>query len=206
MLDLTMTMGAKAGISGDSLCTKCNKLPFRAHFKTTNEIKVSSDNPNDEKGVPPQFAWTLEHVLQNRNWCKFCRIVFWSLCKEENDPLLTNPEIQDHVQDKWKKWSFSRWAENTDMFGRKFTHERDWPFGHSHAPTEARDHAQQALNNTGRHQSSSRPSKGLPYVDAAMFSKITPWSTPLERNPLKPRILLDKRVVYTGSEVHCRLA
>lgn len=74
------------------------------------------------------------------------------------------------------------------MFGRKFTHKRDWPFGHSHAPAEARDHARQTLNNTGRHQSSSRLSKGLLSVDAAPFSKSTPWSTPLERNPLKPRI------------------
>ncbi|KAK2773434.1 hypothetical protein CKAH01_03894 [Colletotrichum kahawae] len=55
------------------------------------------------------FFVTLDHVLQFRDFCQFCRLLFEALCLENNDPMKASA-VANHVQDDIGN-SLAEWAK-----------------------------------------------------------------------------------------------
>ncbi|KAH8203454.1 hypothetical protein TruAng_002325 [Truncatella angustata] len=125
---LDVTKSAKEAIRPNSggLCEACEKIPFSNQRK--EDTTMHHGNVEQEVVVTEVIA-SLDRVLQNRDWCKFCRVLFDALSLEENDPL-RHPAVQNHIQEELKGKPFAEWAEGANFLNRHTSSQTIWPFGH----------------------------------------------------------------------------
>ncbi|KAM0809455.1 putative Heterokaryon incompatibility protein-domain-containing protein [Seiridium cardinale] len=125
---LDVTKSAKEAIKPNSggLCEACEKIAFGSPAK--GDTAMHHGNVEQEVVVTEVIA-SLDRVLQNRDWCRFCRVLFNALCVEENDPL-QHPAVQNFIQDELKGKGFADWAEEANFLNRHTSSSTIWPFGH----------------------------------------------------------------------------
>ena len=134
LLDLTMATRQNLGHGNEGLCFACSKISFDQY---SNNDSIAAGKSKEE--LESEIIRPLEGILKNRNWCRFCRILFNALCQRQNDPLLTAPCIQDFIQEDWKNRTFEEWASKINWMQLKFINKSVWPFGHSRDTKEADD-------------------------------------------------------------------
>jgi hypothetical protein len=89
LLDLTMVTREVARAGKEGLCAGCSKMDFQQFDSNEKSIPTREE-------LEMNFIWPLDRILQNRSWCKFCRLLFRALCPPENDPL-QHDAIQSHI-------------------------------------------------------------------------------------------------------------
>ena len=139
VLDLTMVTRQGIGKGIEGLCAACSKMPFE-QFRGPDSSYPAAHGTELES----EFVRPLEGILKNRDWCKFCRIIFRALCLPCNDPLMS-PQIRDYIQDDLRGKSFEEWASRANWMQRTMASQRIWPFGHSRDSKEA-----ETAMNSGR--------------------------------------------------------
>lgn len=128
LLDVTMSSRDAIGAKTDRLCTACSKIPFD-QFGDGNEYGSGEDD------VKSEVITSLDRVLQNRDWCKFCGLLVGALSVEENDPL-KHPAVQNHIQKELEGKTFKEWAARATWIRRHIASQTIWPFGCSRAPVK----------------------------------------------------------------------
>ncbi|KAI9661044.1 MAG: hypothetical protein M1821_009371 [Bathelium mastoideum] len=131
VLDLTMATRQGMGKGTEGLCAACSKMPFDQFRDLGAALPAAS-----EADLASEFVRPLESVLKNRDWCRFCRIIFRAMCLPDNDPL-RKPQIQNYIQEELRDKSFEEWADRANWITRKMAGQKIWPFGHSRDTKEA---------------------------------------------------------------------
>ena len=131
VLDLTMVTRQGIGKGTEGLCAACSKMPFDQFQDSAAAYTLAG-----ESDLEAEFVRPLESILKNRDWCKFCRIMFRALCLPHNDPLMS-PQIQAYIQGDLRGKSFEEWATRANWMQRTLASQKIWPFGHSRDSKDA---------------------------------------------------------------------
>jgi hypothetical protein len=132
--DILNVLKDGAGLQAEMLCTACKKIPFA-------ECLPGDAEGNDEgtnRISPAQDALisyiSLSHILENRTFCRFCMLLFRSICEPEYD-LLEAQHIKKYLPDsgKYKNMeSFSNWIKKNPYWKREWVGGAGlWPFGYA---------------------------------------------------------------------------
>ncbi|KAI0132221.1 heterokaryon incompatibility protein-domain-containing protein [Xylariales sp. AK1849] len=140
---IDVTKSAKEAIKPNSggLCEACGKIPFGNPGK--KDATIHHGNVEQEV-VATEVIASLDRVLQNRDWCKFCRVLFIALCVKENDPL-QHLAVQNYIQNEIQGKTFSDWAEGANFLNRHTSSQTIWPFGHKSVIDEPSDQEESQL-------------------------------------------------------------
>ncbi|KAJ6278926.1 heterokaryon incompatibility protein-domain-containing protein [Bipolaris maydis] len=119
-----------AGMRTDKLCTTCKKIPFAECVPGNDEV-TDRISPAKDALI---FYMSLSSILTNSAFCKFCNILFQSICEPEYD-LLKAPHIQNYLpdSDKYKNMrTFSDWIKKNTYWKREWVGGAGlWPFGYA---------------------------------------------------------------------------
>ncbi|CAI6288494.1 unnamed protein product [Periconia digitata] len=130
--DVMNRMKQRAGMRSKKLCSICKKIPFEDCLPgdaETNEEGADGSSAAEDALI---YYISLSHILQNRKPCKFCGLLFRTVCEPEYD-LLKAQHIKQYLPDRDKNHiSFSEWAEkNTSWIGKWVGGAGLWPFGYA---------------------------------------------------------------------------
>ncbi|KAL9111784.1 MAG: hypothetical protein Q9227_003843 [Pyrenula ochraceoflavens] len=155
--DIVMTVGQKVGMQKhvDDLCSGCSRIPFNECLTFPGD-RVR----DDERGREATFYMPIEKILSQREWCKFCRLLFRSVCQPEHDLLQRPPQVHNFLQDNLKHKSFEEWATETpewrkmvEGIGNRFgILEHNWPFGSSRDHRESAEAAAQVIQSNDKEE------------------------------------------------------
>jgi hypothetical protein len=119
--DMLNALKDGAGFRAEKLCTTCKKIPFAECLPDDAE----EDDEGTDHISPAQDALisytSLSRILVNRAFCKFCNLLFRSICEPEYD-LLKAQHIKKYLPDgdKYKDMkSFSDWIERNTYWKRE---------------------------------------------------------------------------------------
>lgn len=124
----------EASLQTENLCTACKKIPFAECLPGNDE----EDGEGTDRISPAQdaliFYMSLSSILKNRTFCKFCNLLFQSICEPEYD-LLKAQHIQNYLPDSenYKNMrSFSDWIKENKYWKREWVGGAGlWPFGYA---------------------------------------------------------------------------
>jgi hypothetical protein len=122
------------GIQTKKLCITCKKIPF-------TECLPSDAVEEDEEtnGIIPArnaliYYKSLSEILKCRTFCKFCELLFRSICEPEYD-LLKAKHVREHLpdSDRYRNMaSFSDWTNKNTYWKREWIGGAGlWPFGYA---------------------------------------------------------------------------
>lgn len=142
------TQGVKKlfGAKTRNLCTACEQIPFNACLPDSFLGSDVTAEPELTKGEPLVFVMSLRQILNHREWCKFCRLLYRSCCQPEND-LFKAEHIKNHLHDSQRLRdveTFAQWSNEFPIWKRVVGGEDIWPFGYTV------DQQQAARNTLGR--------------------------------------------------------
>jgi hypothetical protein len=151
----------KEDYNGSQLCHECKKIPFKefsSHYAdsppgssssspSTSSFSSGASITLDRK--PKTYCLSLDKVLSHRKWCKFCALLFETICRSEYD-VFKSEHIQKHLgtSEKLKNiQTFSQWASAFSRW-EKLTESQDiWPFGYTADQKEAQADAEATARN-----------------------------------------------------------
>ena len=119
------------------LCHECERIPFNDYLPTGFSPPRRSTGSLSNK--PTVFCLKLEQVVSHRSWCKFCGLLFKSICRPEND-LLKAEHIRKHLHTSEKLKdirTFKQWVETFSTWEKWTEGEDIWPFGYTRDQKEA---------------------------------------------------------------------
>jgi hypothetical protein len=122
------------GLQTEKLCTACRKIPFVECLPgNAEEIDDGTDRTSPTKDALISYT-SLSRILENRTFCKFCNLLFRSVCEPEYD-LLKAQHIKKYLpdSDKYKDMrSFPDWVERNRYWKREWVGGAGlWPFGYA---------------------------------------------------------------------------
>lgn len=85
------------------------------------------------------YCLNLDKVLANRTWCKFCAVLFKTICRQEYD-ILQAEHISKHLETSEKLKDikkFSQWLETFSSWEKLVDGADIWPFGYTRDQNEA---------------------------------------------------------------------
>jgi len=132
--DILNVLKDGAGLQAENLCTTCKKIPFAECLPgDAEEYDEGTDriSPAQDALI---FYTSLSRILDNRTFCKFCNLLFRSICEPEYD-LLKAQHIKRYLpdSDKYKDMrSFSDWIKKNTYWKREWVGGAGlWPFGYA---------------------------------------------------------------------------
>jgi hypothetical protein len=132
--DLLNVLKDGAGLQTEKLCTACKKIPFVECLPGNAEEDDEGTNRISPAQNPLIFYKSLSHILENRAFCKFCNLLFRSICEPEYD-LLKAQHIKEYLPDSqtYKDMrSFSDWIKRNTYWKREWVGGAGlWPFGYA---------------------------------------------------------------------------
>lgn len=115
----------------ENLCGACKKIPFiecLPNDTSEEDNEVNGDTMAREVLIYPK---SLSHILKCRNFCKFCRLLFQSVCEPEYD-LLKAQHIKEHLPNNDKFKEMKSWIEQDPYLKREWVGGAGlWPFGYA---------------------------------------------------------------------------
>jgi hypothetical protein len=132
--DLVNVLRDEAGLQAKKLCTACKRIPFAECLPgDAKEIDKGTDHISPAQDALI-FYISLTRILENRTFCKFCNLLFQSICEPEYD-LLKAQHIKKYLPDseKYKDIrSFSDWIKRNTYWKREWVGGAGlWPFGYA---------------------------------------------------------------------------
>ncbi|KAK4220848.1 heterokaryon incompatibility protein-domain-containing protein [Podospora fimiseda] len=129
---------AKQSVVAEQLCGNCAEINFSQFHPSTPTIPLSNE---DQHTPETTHLLPLKLLLDKRNSCRFCNLLFHTLSLPENDPL-KDSEIQESIQKEpyfEKRRSpeapfrvdFATWVNGREAIKWRFkkSAEAKWPFG-----------------------------------------------------------------------------
>jgi hypothetical protein len=139
---------------GRTLCHDCEKIPFKTYLvddsassintPTSPAHSFSSISTRSPEIKPQTYCLNLERVLSNAKWCKFCGLLFHSICRTEYDLFKAdhiNKNLQSSEKLKGVK-TFAQWIKSFSTWEKLTEGEDIWPFGYSRDQKEAQSNAE----------------------------------------------------------------
>lgn len=125
-----------------SLCHECDRIPFNEYLPSVSD---SSESRTTRQGNKSNiFCLNLHNILSHRAWCKFCGLLFKSICRPEYD-LFKDGHISKHLQTSEKLKgvkTFKQWIDTFSSWERWTDGEDIWPFGYTRDQKEAANEAE----------------------------------------------------------------
>jgi hypothetical protein len=122
------------GMDTDDLCTACKKIPFEECVPHDFARGKAEASIRSQTLKPLVYYKSLSEILKCHTFCKFCELLFHSICEPDND-LLKAPHIRDHLPDskKFKDMrSFADWIQDNPYWKREWLGNAGlWPFGYA---------------------------------------------------------------------------
>jgi hypothetical protein len=131
-----MMNGVKGGfgMQTDKLCAACKKIPFVECLPGNAADDDDDLNRSTLRKDALIYYKSLSDVLKNRAFCKFCNLLFLSVCQPEYD-LLKARHIKEYLPDtdKYKDLkSFPDWVKKNPFWKREWVGGAGiWPFGYA---------------------------------------------------------------------------
>jgi len=134
----------KAGLHTDTLCATCKKIPF-AECLPGDAEEDNEETDRSSRAQDPLISYiSLSRILENRNFCKFCNLLFKAVCEPEYD-LLEAQHIGKYLPESFKYKRFADWIEENSYWKRNLVGGAGmWPFGYAAGEQAASSTLQQA--------------------------------------------------------------
>ncbi|CAI9629751.1 hypothetical protein GT037_008946 [Alternaria burnsii] len=144
LYDIKNVVKEKAGLHTDTLCATCKKIPF-AECLPGDAEEDNEETDRSSRAQDPLISYiSLSRILENRNFCKFCNLLFKAVCEPEYD-LLEAQHIGKYLPESFKYKRFADWIEENSYWKRNLVGGAGmWPFGYAAGEQAASSTLQQA--------------------------------------------------------------
>lgn len=145
--DAVNVLKGAAGLRTKTLCTTCKNIPFAECLPgDTEEDGEAADRINPAQDPLISYL-SLSRILEHRKFCKFCDLLFQTVCEPEYD-LLKAQHIEEYLpkSGKYKDLrNFPGWIKRNTYLKREWVGGAGmWPFGYATDEQAASSTLQQA--------------------------------------------------------------
>ncbi|CAN9450495.1 unnamed protein product [Alternaria alternata] len=145
--DIVSVLRGVAGLQTNKLCTTCRNIPFAECLPGDAEEDVDAADRISQAQDPLISYLSLSRILEHREFCKFCNLLFRTVCESEYD-LLKAQHIEKYLpkDGKYKDLrSFPDWIKRNTYLKREWVGGAGmWPFGYATDEQAASSTLQQA--------------------------------------------------------------
>lgn len=145
--DTVNVLRGVAGLQTNKLCTTCKNIPFAECLPGDAEEDVDAADRISPEQDPLISYLSLSRILEHREFCKFCNLLFRTVCESEYD-LLKAQHIEKYLpkHGKYKDLrSFPDWIKRNTYLKREWVGGAGmWPFGYATDEQAASSMLQQA--------------------------------------------------------------
>jgi hypothetical protein len=138
--DLKYKISSKPDKRG--LCHKCEQIPFGDYLPSVCASPRSQTSTLRDKTAV--FCLKLEDIVAHQHWCKFCGLLYKSICRPEYD-LFKAEHISKHLKTSEKLKdikTFEQWVTTFSTWEKWTEGEDIWPFGYTRDQKEAAKEAE----------------------------------------------------------------